>query len=268
MAIIIESHQNKILKRIKGLAQKKNRDKEGVFVAEGVRFVSEIPPEWEVELFLIAKTFEKENDIQNFENRAETYLVNDELFSVLSDTENPQGVLAVCKKQKGDWEAIWKKDAPFFLLAEELNDPGNLGTVIRTADACGADGIFLSKGSVDVYNPKVLRATMGSVFHVPIVQNVNLEEIAFKLKENNIALYAAHLKGDCYPYHLPLEKGCAFLIGNEARGLSDKAAALCDRWAKIPMPGKAESLNASIAAGVLMYEVVRQRLKEPWDGNK
>ncbi|MDD3394841.1 MAG: RNA methyltransferase [Clostridia bacterium] len=268
MAIIIESHQNKIFKRIKGFAQKKNRDREGVFVAEGVRFVSEIPPEWEVELFLVAKAFEKENDIHNYETRAETYLLTDELFALLSDTENPQGVLAVCKKQKEAQEVIWKKDAPFFLLAEELNDPGNLGTVIRTADACGADGIFLSKGSVDVYNPKVLRATMGSVFHVPIFQNADLEEVALKLNENDISLYAAHLKGDCYPYHLPLEKGCAFLIGNEARGLSDEAAAFCDRWVKIPMPGKAESLNASIAAGVLMYEVVRQRLKEPLGVNK
>ena len=139
-------------------------------------------------------------------------------------------------------------------------DPGNLGTVIRTADACGADAVFLSKGSVDLYNPKVLRATMGSLFHVPVFQNIDLHALSEKMQAKQIPLYAAHLKGDRYPYALPLQDACAFLIGNEARGLSEDAAALCDAWVKIPMPGQAESLNASVAAGVLLYEVVRQRL--------
>lgn len=262
MAQRIESHQNKIFKRMRGLSQKKNRDREGVFVAEGLRFISEIPQSWEVELFGVSDAFARANNMEIYEERAKIYIFSDELFSLLSDTENPQGILAVCKKQEETTqEMLWKGKASFFLLAEELNDPGNLGTVIRTADACGVDGIFLSKGSVDLYNPKVLRSTMGSVFHVPVFQNISLEEVAVKMKENHISLYAAHLKGECYPYHLPLEKGCAFMIGNEARGLSSQAASLCDQWVKIPMPGMAESLNASVAAGVLMYEVVRQRLE-------
>ena len=176
------------------------------------------------------------------------------------DTENPQGILAVCKKLDWDADAVLAKKTPFLLLAEELNDPGNLGTVIRTADACGADAVFLSKGSVDLYNPKVLRATMGSLFHVPVFQNIDLHALSEKMQAKQIPLYAAHLKGDRYPYALPLQDACAFLIGNEARGLSEDAAALCDAWVKIPMPGQAESLNASVAAGVLLYEVVRQRL--------
>lgn len=261
MAIKIESHQNKIFKRVKGLNLRKNRDKERVFVAEGLRFISEIPLDWPVEMFLMTEAFAEENDAELFENRAETYILSKELFSLLSDTENPQGVLAICKKQKEDREKIWLKEDSFFLLAEELNDPGNLGTVIRTADASGVDGIFLSKGSVDVYNPKVLRATMGSIFHVPVFQNIALDDISSELKNRGISLYAAHLKGECLPYHLSLQKSCAFLIGNEARGLSQDAANLCDQWVKIPMPGQAESLNASIAAGILLYEVVRQRLR-------
>ncbi|WP_304509228.1 TrmH family RNA methyltransferase [Anaerotignum sp.] len=260
MAKKIESHQNKVFKRIKSLNQKKNRDREDIFVAEGLRFVSEIPQGWEVELFAVSDAFAQENDMEIYEERAKTFIFPNELFSLLGDTENPQGILAVCKKQNTAQETLWRGGASFFLLAEELNDPGNLGTIIRTADACGVDGIFLSKGCVDVYNPKVLRATMGSVFHVPVFQDVSLKEVILKMKENNISLYAAHLKGECYPYHLPLEKGCAFMIGNEARGLSNEAAELCDQWVKIPMPGMAESLNASIAAGVLLYEVVRQRL--------
>ena len=257
----IESRDNKWVKRLNGLKIKKNRDKEGVFVAEGLRFISEVPADWAVEAYVISDTFANENDISMYEDKAEVLCMPDTLFASVCDTENPQGILAVCKKLSWDTDAVFAKEKPFFILAEELNDPGNLGTVIRTADACGADAVFLSKGSVDLYNTKVLRSTMGSMFHVPVFQNVDLHEISAKLKENNIPLYAAHLKGDTYPYGLDLENACAFIIGNEARGLSDDAADLCDRWVKIPMPGQAESLNASIAAGVLMYEVVRQRLK-------
>ena len=257
----IESRDNKWVKRLNGLKIKKNRDKEGVFVAEGLRFINEVPADWAVEAYAVSETFAAENDLSRYEKKAEVLCLPDGVFASVCDTENPQGILAVCKKLEWDEGAVFAKEHPFFLLAEELNDPGNLGTVIRTADACGADAVFLSKGSVDLYNPKVLRSTMGSLFHVPVFQNVDLNEISAKLKEKGIPLYAAHLKGDKFPYDLDLKASCAFIIGNEARGLSEKAADLCDRWVKIPMPGQAESLNASIAAGVLMYEVVRQRLE-------
>lgn len=258
----IESRDNKWVKRLNGLKIKKNRDKEGVFIAEGLRFISEVPADWTVEAYAVSESFAAENDLSGYEKKAEVLCLPDALFALVCDTENPQGILAVCKKLAWDMEAVFAKETPFFLLAEELNDPGNLGTVIRTADACGADAVFLSKGSVDLYNPKVLRSTMGSLFHVPVLQNVDLNEISKKLKEKQIPLYGAHLRGDGYLYDLNLKTSCAFIIGNEARGLSDKAANLCDQWVKIPMPGQAESLNASIAAGVLLYEVVRQRLEK------
>lgn len=257
----IESRDNKWVKRLNGLKIKKNRDKEGVFVAEGLRFISEVPAEWQVEAYVVSDSFAAENDLSVYEEKTEVLCFSDALFQTVCDTENPQGILAVCKKLDWDQEKVFAKEKPFLVLAEELNDPGNLGTVIRTADACGADAVFLSKGSVDLYNPKVLRSTMGSLFHVPVFQNVDLHQISAELKDNHIPLFAAHLKGDTYPYALDLAESCAFIIGNEARGLSDEAASLCDRWVRIPMPGQAESLNASVAAGVLMYEVVRQRLK-------
>ncbi|WP_317854325.1 RNA methyltransferase [Chakrabartyella piscis] len=261
MAKYIESPQNKIYKRLKGLQLKKNRDKEGLFLAEGLRFVSEIPDTWTVDFIACSQTFSKEMDTIDFETRWNLIVFPDDLFEDLCDTESPQGVLAVCAKRQDTIATLPTKENYFFILAEELNDPGNLGTIIRTADACGADGVFLSKGSVDVYNPKVLRSTMGSLFHLPIFQNVDLSETATILQEKGVSLYAAHLQGTDYPYTLPLTKSCGFLIGNEARGLSDAVANLCNQFVKIPMPGQAESLNASIAAGVLMYEVVRQRLK-------
>ncbi len=255
----IESRDNPWIKRLNGLKIKKNRDKEGLFISEGLRFIREIPKNWGLVAYVISDAFAAENDLSPYAQRAELLCLPDALFAAVCDTKNPQGILAVCKKPHWDTDAVLAKKTPFLLLAEELNDPGNLGTVIRTADACGADAVFLSHGSVDLYNPKVLRATMGSLFHVPVFQNADLPLLAERLKAKRIPLYAAHLKGNCTPYALPLRNACAFLIGNEARGLSEEAAALCDAWVKLPMPGQAESLNASVAAAVLLYEVVRQR---------
>lgn len=258
----IESRENKWVKRLNGLKIKKNREKEGIFVAEGLRFIQEVPADWAVEAYAVSESFAAENDILAYEERAEVFCLPDALFAAVCDTEHPQGILAVCKKPEWSQDAVFAGKNPFFLLAEELNDPGNLGTVIRTADACGADAVFLSRGSVDLYNPKTLRSTMGSLFHVPVFQNAELATLAERMKKANIPLYAAHLQGESYPYALHLKTACAFLIGNEARGLSEEAAALCDQWVKIPMPGQAESLNASVAAGVLLYEVVRQRIAQ------
>ena len=151
-------------------------------------------------------------------------------------------------------------DNGFYIIADKVNDPGNLGTIIRTADAANVTAVFITKGSVSVYNDKVLRATMGSVFHIPVIEDVDIFEMIQFLKENNIKIYAAHLKGVKTPYELNLKDfSVAFLIGNEANGLDDEVSDCADEFIKIPILGKAESLNASVAASVLMYEVVRQR---------
>lgn len=256
---IIESSQNRIIKEIKALSEKKHRDDKGVFIADGLRFVMEIPKDMDIEKIIFSESFISKNDISAFEKRAECYVISDKLFSSLSDTKNPQGIMAVCPKMIYKVSDIIKKDG-FYVIAEEMNDPGNLGTVIRTAHAAGCDGIILSKGSVDLYNPKVLRSTMGSVFKIPVVVNADLDEVADIMKMNGIKVYAAHLKGKKYHYNTDLKKGCAFMLGNEARGLSNHAAELCDELIRIPMPGNAESLNASVAAAILIYEAVRQRM--------
>lgn len=261
---MIESLQNKAVKQIKGWKNKKEREKSGVFLAEGIRFLEEIPSDWKIEKIVVSEEFSRQNDWSRYQNRAEVLFVSDTVFESMSDTENPQGILAVCRQKKNTIEEVLQrgKELGFYLIAEELNDPGNLGTIVRTADACGVQGVFLSQGSVDFYNSKVLRATMGSVFHVPVVQNCILSDLINKMKQKGIAIYAAHLKGAITPYELDCQKPCAFLIGNEARGLKKETAELADQCVKIPMPGQAESLNASIAAGVLMYEAVRQRIEK------
>lgn len=254
--IIIESNQNKIIKEVNSLKAKKERDKTGLFILEGKRLVDEIPNSWEIKYLLKAESYSE--DI-NFEN---VYTVKDSLFEKISETVNPQGVLAVCHIKEFDVTNVDYSNSPFFVVLENVTDPGNMGTLIRTADAAGADGIFLSKGCVDIYNPKVIRATMGSIFHLPIYRNLNLMDLMEDFKNNNVKTLAAHLKGTSTPYKVDMTTACAIIIGNEANGLSDEISEMASDLVKIPMPGKAESMNAGIAGGILIYEAVRQRIEE------
>ena len=258
---MINRGTNKISKQIKSLKERKHRDSEGLFIAEGLRFVNEIPEDYQIEYYAFSESFVNENNTERYKKTA--YVFDDKAFKEFSETNNPQGIIAVCGKKFFDPESILKNNENgLFIIAEELNDPGNLGTVIRTADACDAKAVFLSKGSVDLYNGKVLRSTMGSLFHVPVITDIDIDECLNNFKKYNIPLYAAHLKGKKTPYEFDLTKSAAFVIGNEARGISDSTAEKCDFFVKIPMIGKAESLNVSIAAGVLMYETVRQKLNK------
>ena len=254
--IIIESNQNKIIKEVNSLKAKKERDKTGLFILEGKRLVDEIPNSWEIKYLLKAESYSE--DI-NFEN---VYTVKDSLFEKISETVNPQGILAVCHIKEFDVTNVDYSNSPFFVVLENVTDPGNMGTLFRTADAAGADGIFLSKGCVDIYNPKVIRATMGSIFHLPIYRNLNLMDLMEDFKNNNVKTLAAHLKGTSTPYKVDMTTACAVIIGNEANGLSDEISEMASDLVKIPMPGKAESMNAGIAGGILIYEAVRQRIEE------
>ena len=196
--IIIESNQNKIIKEVNSLKAKKERDKTGLFILEGKRLVDEIPNSWEIKYLLKAESYSE--DI-NFEN---VYTVKDSLFEKISETVNPQGILAVCHIKEFDVTNVDYSNSPFFVVLENVTDPGNMGTLIRTADAAGADGIFLSKGCVDIYNPKVIRATMGSIFHLPIYRNLNLMDLMEDFKNNNVKTLAAHLKGTSTPYKVDM----------------------------------------------------------------
>ena len=143
---------------------------------------------------------------------------------------------------------------PLFLLLEDIQDPGNLGTMLRTGEGAGVDGVIMSKGTVDIYNPKTIRSTMGALYRVPFLYMDSLEEAMDLLREHEIAVYAAHLQGRQYFDELAYEEGSAFLIGNEGNGLRRETAGQADVWLKIPMEGKLESLNAAVAAALLMYQ--------------
>ena len=148
------------------------------------------------------------------------------------------------------------KEKSCIVVLDRLQDPGNMGTIVRTGEAAGISGIIMSKDSADIYNPKVIRSTMGSIFRVPLAIVDDLATAVDTLKDNGITTYAAHLKGELYNSG-SLTKDCALLIGNEARGLSEEISAKADKLIKIPMHGKVESLNAAIATAILMYEAAR-----------
>lgn len=187
-------------------------------------------------------------------------VVSEEVFAKMSDTQTPQGILCVLKQlQYNLRDMIQNGKTPFFLVLENLQDPGNLGTMIRTGEGAGVSGVIMSRETVDIYNPKTIRATMGSIYRVPFFYAENLHETIGQMQESGIHVYAAHLKGtknyDAYDYGKPT----AFLIGNEGNGLTDETAALADTYIRIPMEGQLESLNAAVAAAILMYEGARQR---------
>lgn len=249
--MFIESSQNKIIKEIGSLKQKKYREKTGLFIAEGERLLSEANP-----IYVLAG----ENyggDLSKFDK---VYTTDEKLFNRLAATVNPQGIIGVCKIPRYNINDILQKPSPFVVLLDRVADPGNMGTIIRTADAAGVDAVLLSKGCVDPYNLKTIRSTMGSIFHIPVCTDVDLVEF---IKDAGIKTFAAHLKGEksCFDIEMTADNGCGILIGNEANGLSDEIAQQADELVKIPMPGKAESMNASVAAAIMIYEAVRQRLK-------
>lgn len=211
-------------------------------------------------------------------------VVSDDVFACLSDTKTPQGILAVVKQLRYRMEdlmgnapapvpsaAARSSDAgresrtesgaaPLIVVLENIQDPGNLGTILRSAEAAGATGILLSRGCADLYNPKVTRSTMGSIFRVPFVCTDDLQGAVLRLKEQGVRVLAAHLKGSADLYEESCAGPVAFLIGNESRGLSDETASLADRAVRIPMSGRVESLNAAVAASILLFEAKRQRL--------
>lgn len=190
--------------------------------------------------------------------------VTEEVFRKLSDTQTPQGIFFLMEKMTYDLSDLLRRAGerkeqegkrPLFLILEDIQDPGNLGTMIRTGEGAGVDGILMSKGTVDIYNPKTIRSTMGSLYRVPFLYTGDLTQTIGQLQKTGICVYAAHLKGTKSYREPDYAEGAAFLIGNEGNGLKEETAALADEYIRIPMQGKLESLNAAVAAALLMYEV-------------
>ncbi len=244
----------------------KERRKDGVFLAEGIKMLEEAPPSWIREVYLTEDALKKiehlprdAKQVLDKLNKTGYELVSDEVMKKCSDTQTPQGAIVVLDRPAYHREEMLSKKDGLFLIIEDLQDPGNLGTIVRTAEGAGVDGIFLSKDTVDLYNPKTIRSTMGSVYRMPCLYVDDLSEVLRDMKKRGISAYAAHLSGTGMHYDFSYKKGTAFMIGNEGNGLKKETADLADCYLKIPMEGKVESLNAAIATSVLLYEAYRQR---------
>jgi len=255
------------LKQIYRLKTEKGREKEGKFLIEGLHLCEEaLTSLWEIELLLFPLGFIQSPQGEKLmrvlgKGKRGLFSISNQDIERLADTKTPQGIMAVVRKKEFFLEKSFLKKTSLLLGLDNIRDPGNLGTIIRTADAAGADGILLSRGCVELYNPKVVRSTMGSVFHLPLIEKLELKDIIPQLKNSGFKIFASEVrKGKDYTTINYPEKIC-LLIGSEASGIGKEVLNLADERIKIPIYGKAESLNASVAAGILLYQITRQKRK-------
>ena len=277
---IISSKDNKRIKYIRSLLEKGSiRKKNQSFVVEGIKLVDEALEYGNVLEIVVSESLYKEivsGDLSknNLLSENDKYItkqvklgtsltvVSDAVFKSVSETITPQGILAVVEMPEsglleGNYlKKTYEKSGKIKLLVlEDTADPGNLGTIMRTAEAAGVTGVIMGKGTVDIFNPKVVRSTMGSIFRLPFSYVDDLKAVIIGLKRDGISFYATHLKGKESYRDISYSDKAGILIGNEARGLSDEIANLADTCVIIPMHGKVESLNAAVAAALMMYEV-------------
>lgn len=260
---MITSSSSAKLKKIRQLNTKaKARRETGCFVLEGRKLFEETPAALRRAVFM-AESFAEENPRMIKELEAggcEADIVGDRLFASVCDTKTPQGILTIAAFPEWTRDDLLSGDgAPLLMVLENVQDPGNVGTIVRTGEGAGVTGIILGDGCADIFSPKVIRATMGSVFRVPTMRTADLAGTLRWLSGQGIRSYAAHLRGRNEYTVENYETGTAFLIGNEGNGLSPELTAAADCLIRIPMEGKVESLNASVAASLLMYEARRQR---------
>lgn len=258
--VMITSTSNQTIKEIRSLHDKKGRSDLKAFLLEGFRLVSDaVDSGANIRYFVVSDNFYSKNK-SFFSCRPDKKVicVPDSLFRRIGETRTPQGVMAVADIPSYDISNIIMK-ARRIVALENLQDPGNIGTIIRSADACGFDAVLLSKDCADPFNSKTVRSTMGSIFHVPVIVADDFHGVLSEFKAKNVLLAAADTRNAIPCWQADLKGDVALIIGNEGNGITDKTRKISDFTAMIPMDGKAESLNASAAASILIYECLRQK---------
>ena len=249
--MVITSKENEKIKEIKKLKDKKYRVDR--FIIEGEKILKEAIEEGaNIEQIVLSENINVNLDISSFNN----IVVSESVFKELTDVVNPQGVLAVIKKET---KPIINYNEDLIVVLDGIQDPGNLGTIIRTLDSANLKQIIVSKDTVDAYSPKVIRSTMGSIFRVNVIEKENLVDVIKELNENGYETLATSLNASENIYNIDFKKK-AIIIGNEANGVTDEVMSMANKCVKIPMTGKTESLNASIATSIIVYEYIRQNL--------
>lgn len=257
----ISSKDNQKIKRIINL--KKNKD---VFFVEGIRIINEMLNEKiNIDTLIFSNEALNKPEINSIINRVQgtnckLLCIKTILFNKICDTEEPQGIIAMALKEKQDISKTLKKinEKALIVLLDRINDPGNLGTIIRTCKAANVSFLIISKGSASIYNPKVIRASMGTVFSLNIVEDADLESCINKIKDNNVTVITTELKSSKSLFESNYNLPVCFVFGNEANGISDKVLNLGDLAVKLPILGNIESLNVAVSVGITLYDAINR----------
>lgn len=258
---MISSSANRGIKELTKLQRQcRERRKTGLFVAEGAKLLAEAAEHGLLQKIYLSESQSGREDerLQPLLENYDVELVSDVVFREISEVVTPQGVLGLVKIPTYDMETLLAKPQKRFLMLDDLRDPGNLGTIIRTAEGAGMSGVILSRESVDLFNPKVVRATMGAVFRMPYCYVEHLSSAIRLMKERGISVYGTAMEGSVLYDEPDYTKGAAIVIGNEAKGISQEVFGELTCRIRIPMAGQLESLNAAVSAAIVMYEMERQ----------
>lgn len=260
----ITSKDNELIKHIRKLKDKKYRDESNEYVVEGVKLVEEAVKEnAKIKQIIVCedttRTYEIPTHIMLEIAKYECISVSDKIFNIITQVTNPQGIMAIIEKKAQDAQIDYTQD--IIVVLDDVQDPGNLGTILRTVDSIGLNQIIVSKGTADAFNSKVVRSTMGAIFRIKIIEVENLAQAIKEMRKHHFKLMVTSLQTKNSIYDIDFYKKI-IVIGNEANGVSKEIQDMADEKAKIPMLGRTESLNASVAAGVVMYEYVRQKLSK------
>lgn len=261
---IITSKDNEIIKNIRKLKEKKYRDLSNSYIIEGIKLIKEaIAEKKQIKQIVVCEENINNGGIDQkllYEiAKYECIYVTKKIFSLISDVQNPQGIMAVIEKRNSEDNIDYKEDV--IVVLDGIQDPGNLGTILRTIDSVGLKQVIVSKKTADAYNPKVVRSTMGAIFRVNIIESDNLIETLKNLRKHKYKVMATSLETNNNIYDVDYNKK-VIVIGNEANGVSQEILDFADEKIKIPMLGRTESLNASVATSIILYEYVRRKIKE------
>ncbi len=259
----ITSKDNEFIKHIKKLKDKKYRDMANEYLIEGIKLVEEaIQEKAPIKQIILCDDCEKNaaisKDLMYAIAKRECVYVTENILKYLSEVQSPQGILAVIEKNNNDMQIDYTQDV--IVALDDVQDPGNLGTILRTVDSVGLTQILLSKGTADAFNPKVVRSTMGAIFRVKIIECEDLKQTLKEIRKHKFKIVVSSLQTENTIYDIKYQKK-VIVIGNEANGVEPTIRQMSDEAIKIPMLGKTESLNASVATGIILYEYVRQKLK-------
>lgn len=263
MLQVITSKDNEIVKNIKKLKEKKFRDERNQFVVEGIKLVAEaIEEETDIDSVIVCEDCVNDGSIDKkllYEiAKYKCVYVTEKVFETLTDVTNPQGIMAIINRRDTTSGVDYTQD--FIVALDGIQDPGNLGTILRTVDAAGLNQIILSKETADCFNPKVVRSTMGGIFRVNTIKTENMVDALTDAQKHGFDVVVTSLDTDNSIYDIDYHKK-VIVIGNEAKGVSKEVQECASHKVKIPMLGKTESLNASVAAGIMIYEYVRKKFE-------